>query len=205
MWENSYSPAFTSSQVLQRVPFELGIAELQSKMGWDVERYGDEYQENPATMKHVEHALLHVIKATGKIAAIVEHIDHMDDIDVVPADVEGYDKYVADILICAVRLACVGPEPTNLAGVVHKRMQEKEAYNKRVPSSALEEEDGVGAHKMEEVLQNARRVERERILGILSNVVNGISVPGPTAKRVKNLVDGATASAVEDALVKEKQ
>lgn len=49
------------------------------------------------------HALLHIVKASGKIAAIYEAIGHGGRPDE-PMIID-IDKYLADLIICAVRLS----------------------------------------------------------------------------------------------------
>lgn len=95
-----------------------------------------------STMEHLDftHALLHVVKATGKLAAMSENADHgrRESLDYVTgtrtnsdlpltdfphADVE---KLTADLVICAMRLANVRPGGSfDLWAAVLRRIDDK--------------------------------------------------------------------------------
>lgn len=83
----------------------MNIATLQEKLPWSL-AYGEGFKANPTTYKDFQHALTHIHKAAGKLAAIVEDADHDRAVFFHKADVE---KYLADLVICAMRMANTNP------------------------------------------------------------------------------------------------
>lgn len=72
---------------------------------WTDEQYSLEFRQDPCPYKDFQHALLHVGKAMNRLNEMVEAADH-GAVSFPPADVE---KYVADLVICALRLAIKNP------------------------------------------------------------------------------------------------
>jgi hypothetical protein len=80
------------------------IRELQSSLPWTA-HYHRDFRATPMAHKDFAHALLHIHKAGGKIAAIIDDAEH-------GGHDFGYDevsKYVADMVICALRMANTCP------------------------------------------------------------------------------------------------
>jgi hypothetical protein len=97
---------------------------LQSELPklWTDELYSEKFKASPSTYKDFQHALLHVMKATGKLVEMVEEADHGGQFFVIP-DVE---KYLADLVICTVRLAITAPNgPFDLEKAVLDRIERK--------------------------------------------------------------------------------
>jgi len=85
------------------------IRELQSSLPW-TGHYHRDFRAAPMTHKDLGHALLHIHKAGGKLAAMVNDAEHggVDWADLaVRTEVA---KYAADFVICALRIANTCPE-----------------------------------------------------------------------------------------------
>jgi len=80
------------------------IRELQTSLPW-TGHYHRDFRSTPMTHKDFAHALLHVTKASGKLAGFINDAEH-----------GGHDfnhdevgKYVADLVVCALRMANTCP------------------------------------------------------------------------------------------------
>jgi hypothetical protein len=86
----------------------MRLSEMQVQFPWTV-HYSQDYRLNPLVHKDFGHALIHVTKASGKLAELVDNIDHdrttTDDLDLA----EKYSKYLADLVVCALRMANTFP------------------------------------------------------------------------------------------------
>lgn len=79
------------------------IRELQSGLPW-TGHYHRDFRATPMTHKDFQHALLHIHKAGGKLAAIINDAEH-GGIDWAAPEVRAeVAKYVADMVICALRI-----------------------------------------------------------------------------------------------------
>lgn len=97
----------------------MTIQDVQDRVreGWTNATYSPEFNASGVVHKDLAHALLHVQKAAGKLAAIVDDLDHGKE----PSDDPG--KYIADLVICAARAAnCSG---LSLNGIVGLRLAVK--------------------------------------------------------------------------------
>lgn len=101
------------------------IRELQSSLPW-TGHYHRDFRATPMTHKDFGHALLHVHKAGGKLAAIVNAAEHggIDWADV-PTRTE-IGKYLADFVICALRMANTCPDGIiDLQDATEQRLEAK--------------------------------------------------------------------------------
>lgn len=80
------------------------IRELQARLPWTI-HYHHDFRASPMAHKDFAHALLHVFKAAGKLAAVVNDAEHAGS-RFTPAEV---DPYVADLVVCAMRMANTRP------------------------------------------------------------------------------------------------
>ena len=72
----------------------MNLRELQNEID---ARWGSaSYRAN---IQHADHAVLHLMKALGKIATLLEQTHHID------GDEPDVKKQVADLVICSARLA----------------------------------------------------------------------------------------------------
>lgn len=80
------------------------IRELQTSLLWTV-HYHHDFRASPMAHKDFAHALLHVFKAAGKLAAVVNDAEHGGS-EFKPEEV---DRYVADLVVCALRMSNTCP------------------------------------------------------------------------------------------------
>lgn len=90
------------------------LEELQATLPWS-NSYTTAFRGNRQPHKHFTHALLHVVKAAGHLASLVDDLDHTpgDSGDRTPPSVDGlralHKRYLADVVISALRAANVFP------------------------------------------------------------------------------------------------
>lgn len=98
---------------------DLQVAVAQ---GWTGELYSDEFKARQSAYKDFDHALKHIRKAAAALENMTEKADH----GAVLVEYDQVQKYIADIIISAARLANVTPGGSvNLDFAVVKRLQEK--------------------------------------------------------------------------------
>lgn len=109
---------------------DLTIRELQTRLPWTV-HYHRDFRASPMTHKDFGHALLHVQKAAGKLAAIVNEAEHGGS----EFRSEEVDRYVADLVVCALRMAntCPGRTIDLQAAVEHRIESKNQAELRREP------------------------------------------------------------------------
>lgn len=104
---------------------DLTIREFQTKLPWTI-RYSQDFRSSPATHKDFAHALHHVSKAAGKLHGLADDMDHDREIANDPTLRERYGKYVADFVVCALRMANTFPGGVlDLQTAVHERIESK--------------------------------------------------------------------------------
>lgn len=90
---------------------------------WTDELYSDQFKESPSKYKDFDHALKHLRKAAQELENMTEEADHTGASDF---DKAAITKYVADLMICAIRLANVDPTGSfNVEEAVFKRIERK--------------------------------------------------------------------------------
>jgi hypothetical protein len=82
---------------------------LQEKLPeiWTNEFYSVLFNSSPVPYKDFDHALKHVLKAAVRLQEMTEEADH-SGVEKLPPK-EDVEKYLADLVICAVRLAIKSP------------------------------------------------------------------------------------------------
>jgi phospholipid N-methyltransferase len=112
------------------MPKDLTIRELQTQLPWTV-HYHHDFRASPVAHKDFAHALLHVFKAAGKLASVVNDAEHGGS----DFKHEEVDRFVADLVVCALRMANTCPGRTiDLQRAVEDRIQTKnEAELRREP------------------------------------------------------------------------
>lgn len=80
------------------------LKEIQDRLPWG-KLYSVEFRKLEHNYKDFQHALMHVFKAAGKLAGMVDDADHGDTF----FPKEDVEKYLADVVICAIRAASVNP------------------------------------------------------------------------------------------------
>jgi len=97
------------------------IRELQVQLPWTT-HYSSDFRATPMSHKDFGHALLHVQKAAGKLAAVVNDAEHGGS----EFTKEEIDPYIADLVICALRMANVCPGRTiDLETAIIERLENK--------------------------------------------------------------------------------
>jgi len=85
------------------------IRELQTGLPWTA-HYHRDFRSSPLTHKDFGHALLHIHKAGGKLAAIIDDAEHAGFNFADPEKRAEVAKYIADMVICALRMANTCPD-----------------------------------------------------------------------------------------------
>jgi hypothetical protein len=83
------------------------LRHLQTTLPWTI-KYSTDFRANPQSHKDFAHALLHVQKAAGKLAAMVDDIDHNRDV-ALDHTIRENARFIADLVVCALRLANTFP------------------------------------------------------------------------------------------------
>lgn len=97
------------------------IRQLQSKLPWTT-HYNRDFRASPMTHKDFGHALLHITKAAGRLAAIIDDAEHGGS-EFKPEEV---DPYIADLVISSIRLANTCPgRHVDLESAVIDRIEKK--------------------------------------------------------------------------------
>lgn len=87
----------------------MNLRKLQTRLPWTV-RYSRDFRANPQSHKDFAHSLVHVQKALGYLAALVDDMDHDRDVADSAENVrQKYEKYIADLVVCALRAANTFP------------------------------------------------------------------------------------------------
>lgn len=114
---------------------DLTIRELQTQLPWTI-HYSQDFRAAPLAHKDFAHTMHHVSKAAGKLHGLADDMDH----DRTKADTAGlrdeYAKYIADLVVCAMRLANVFP-----GGVVDLQ---------RAVEDRIENKNGVTLHRADD-------------------------------------------------------
>lgn len=104
---------------------EKSLRDLQVSLPWTA-HYHRDFRSTPMTHKDFSHALLHVHKAGGKLASIIDEAEHAG-FDWASGEKRAeVSKYLADFVICALRMANTCPEGIiDLQAAVESRLKAK--------------------------------------------------------------------------------
>lgn len=98
------------------------IKEIQDTLPWSI-AYGEAFKASPVDYKDFQHALIHIVKAAGKLSAMIDDLDH-DRLG--PLGCSETPKYLADLVICSIRMANVSPiGKIDLQEAVEARISQK--------------------------------------------------------------------------------
>jgi len=108
----------------------MKLSELQDEIErrWGSSEYSPQYNARPDAQRDAHHAALHITKALGKIAGKLDDLDHEQPSDVAPAvlDVSAIENAIADIVICATRVASRWPgSKIDIGEAVRRRLEAK--------------------------------------------------------------------------------
>lgn len=98
----------------------MNLRELQEKLPWTV-HYNRKFRASEVAHKDFQHALIHVIKASGKISSVINDAEHGGH----DFNHESIAPYVADLVVCALRMANTSPKPFDLESAVIERIEKK--------------------------------------------------------------------------------
>ncbi len=120
------------------------IRELQTSLPWTA-HYHRDFRSTPMTHKDFGHALLHIHKAGGKLASILDEAEHAGFNWADPAKRAEVEKYVVDMVICALRMATTCPDgQIDLQRAVESRLTAKNNQLAEVAPSLAAAEKGAG-------------------------------------------------------------
>jgi hypothetical protein len=109
----------------ERAPRDFTLREFQTSLPWTV-RFSRDFRASPMAHKDFAHTLHHVSKAAGRLHGLADDMDHNRDIADQPQLRAEYGRYVADLVICALRLANTFPGGVlDLQKAVHERIEGK--------------------------------------------------------------------------------
>lgn len=105
----------------------MDIKTLQTNLPWGAHDYNEAFQARTDPQRDTQHALLHITKAAGKLADIVDWFDHTE---LVLSHGTGHrdaaGKYLADLVICAMRIANTWPGGAiDLDAAINRRLTQK--------------------------------------------------------------------------------
>ncbi len=104
---------------------DLTLRQFQTNLPWTI-RYSNDFRSSSMSHKDFAHTLHHVSKAAGKLHGLADDMDHDRALADDPTLRAQYEGYIADLVICALRLSNTFPGGVvDLQSVVHKRIEEK--------------------------------------------------------------------------------
>lgn len=140
------------------------LRELQSSLPWTA-HYHRDFRANPQTHKDFAHALLHIHKAGGKLAAIIDDAEHGGFDWDKPEKRTEVGKYIADMVICALRMANTCPDGVmDLQRLVEDRLVAK---NNQLAEAKAEAEAGIDLDLMIATFSDSQQeaVQRAKLDG----------------------------------------
>lgn len=104
---------------------DLTIRELQTNLPWTI-RYSADFRASPLAHKDFAHSLHHVGKALGRLHELADNADHDRNVADNKSLGADYGKYVADLVVCALRIANTFPGGVlDLQRLVEERIEGK--------------------------------------------------------------------------------
>ncbi len=117
---------------------DLTIRELQTNLPWTI-RYSQDFRSSPMTHKDWAHAMHHVSKAAGKLHGLADDMDHDRALADSRLQTE-HGKYVADLVVCALRLANTFPGGVlDLQAAVQARIEGKNDVKLETPCDVTQD------------------------------------------------------------------
>lgn len=86
----------------------LTLRQMQTNLPWSV-RYSEDFRSNPQSHKDFAHGVVHIGKANGRLLGLVDDMDHRKEVAANPELRNVYGKYLADVVISALRAANTFP------------------------------------------------------------------------------------------------
>lgn len=155
------------------------LRQLQTNLPW-TGHYHRDFRSSAMTHKDFGHASLHVSKANGKLASIINDAEHGGVAWETAAVREEVEKYLADLVICALRMANTCPEGViDLQAAVEHRITAKNnqlAEDAEILVAAerdVQTDIGRGKSVFEQAQHEAReaiRAHRQRRPGVITEI-----------------------------------
>lgn len=115
----------------------VDLKTLQVNLPWTI-RYSGDFRASPMTHKDFAHTMHHISKAAGHLHGLCDDMDHDREVADDPTLKERYAKYIADLVVCALRLANTFPgSHVDLQREVVDRIEKKN--NVKLPLEVLQE------------------------------------------------------------------
>jgi hypothetical protein len=128
IFSGEIAPTSAAIAAARGEPPRMTIRELQENLPWGAHNYSDRFKANDAPHRDYAHAYLHVMKALGKLAPALDDADHIDNVVGAFQAHPPAARYIADIIICAVRMASTCPDgPIDVEKALDDRIMEIEA------------------------------------------------------------------------------
>lgn len=113
----------------------MNIRDLEQDLPsfWTDGQYPERFNSEPLPHRHFSHAMAHAMKALGGLAAYSDALDHnyMDKHGNADPEADAFrenaEKWLADLVICASRMAAKLPMPISLDESVAKRVAQIQA------------------------------------------------------------------------------
>lgn len=99
----------------------MQLREMQENLPWTIP-YSEAFQMGKQEYSDLQHALIHIIKSAGILAARIDRADH-GDTDAFAADLAEIHNRTADFVMCALRIANTAPIPFDLETAVILRIE----------------------------------------------------------------------------------
>lgn len=137
-----YPPPYRPIELNPVVRQPLTLRELQTNLPWTI-RYSRDFRSNPQPHKDFAHGVTHAGKALGRLHELIDDMDHRRTVADGPETREQYGKYVADLVICALRMANTFPGgPIDLQRITEDRIEDKNGV--RLPRQDIIDEKALG-------------------------------------------------------------
>lgn len=99
------------------------LASILKKV-WTIDEYSPQFKKDKCPYRDFRHTVAHLFKAVSRLNEMVEEADHSGTLN--PFDQQGVEKYLADIVISAVRAGIVAPNgEVDVEAAVYDRMKRK--------------------------------------------------------------------------------
>jgi hypothetical protein len=107
------------------------LGQLQTSLPWTI-KYSRDYRASPLPQKDFAHACHHASKAMGQLHGLVDEMEHDRELATDPALRDRYGKYIADLVVSALRMANTFPGGAiDLEGAVIARIETKNGVTLR--------------------------------------------------------------------------
>lgn len=115
----------------------MNLRQIQTQLPWTV-KYSRDFRSNPQSHKDFAHAVVHAQKALGKLCGLVDDLDHNMDLAHEIDISRQYGKYVADLVVCALRMANECPSrKIDLQSAVIERLETKNGVKLDTPGESI--------------------------------------------------------------------